>query len=39
MMKDCKVAKYLGGGERREAGCKLTASSGIGTNKFCERDK
>jgi len=27
------------GGERGEAGCKLTVSLGTGTKKLCERDK
>jgi len=38
----CKLAKWWGGGEkggeRREAGCKLTASLDTGAKKLCERE-
>ena len=39
----CKLTKWWGGGERGgergEAGCKLTVGLGIRTKKVCERDK
>jgi len=42
-MVGCKLAKCCCGeekrGERREAGCKLTASLDTITKKLCERDK